>query len=446
MRPWVSAFWSLLLVVALATVPAWAEDAALEEWGARIRSELGGTTITVAAQTHPSTEAFQAMEREFEELTGIRVEWDVMEEIYLHDKLLTEHTARTGRYDVISMDVTWIGEFAAKRVIDPLDPYLNDPKKTPAWFDYEDIVPAYAEGLGSYDGKVYGIPSAGESAFIAYRKDLFEKYGYDPASIRTTEDLLEAARFFHGKEPGLAGISMRGRRGHHLVYAWFQFLYPYGGRVLAPGTTTVLVNSPEVVKSLQYYVELMKYAPTGVENFSHEEATTTFMQGQAAIWFDATALAPWIEDVERSAVAGKVGYLPPPAGPDGAYGAVAGWNLALSSQSRNKDAAWAFIVYMTSRAKAEEYVNLGGVVTRLSVLNNPEFVKRYPYYPEIVASLELANRLVEQGVDWRPRMPEWPRMGEILGLYGSQALVGQISAERAVEMAASEIQALFRRR
>src|SRR5690606_26350828 len=127
-----------------------------------------------------------------------------------------------------------------------LDPYLNDPKKTPAWFDYEDIVPAYAEGLGSYDGKVYGIPSAGESAFIAYRKDLFEKYGYDPASIRTTEDLLEAARFFHGKEPGLAGISMRGRRGHHLVYAWFQFLYPYGGRVLAPGTTTVLVNSPEV--------------------------------------------------------------------------------------------------------------------------------------------------------------------------------------------------------
>src|SRR5690606_7213459 len=113
-----------------------------------------------------------------------------------------------GRYDVISMDVTWIGEFAAKRVIDPLDPYLNDPKKTPAWFDYEDIVPAYAEGLGSYDGKVYGIPSAGESAFIAYRKDLFEKYGYDPASIRTTEDLLEAARFFHRKEPGLAGISI----------------------------------------------------------------------------------------------------------------------------------------------------------------------------------------------------------------------------------------------
>ncbi|BAS28046.1 ABC transporter substrate-binding protein [Limnochorda pilosa] len=437
---------ALLLVTALATVPAWAQDAALEEWGDQVRSRLGGTTITVGAQTHPSTEAFQAMEAEFEALTGIQVEWDVMEEIYLHDKLLTEHTARTGRYDVVSMDVTWIGEFAAKQVVDPLDAYLADPNKTPAWFDYEDIVPAYRDGLGSYDGKVYGIPSAGESAFVAYRQDLFDKYGYDPARIKTTDDLLEAARFFDEKEPGLSGISMRGRRGHHLVYGWFQFLYPYGGRVLKPGTTDVVVNSPEVVESLQFYLDLMKYAPTGIENFSHEEATTSFMQGQSALWFDATALAPWIEDAERSIVAGKVGYLPPPAGPDGAYGAVAGWNLALSAQSRNKDAAWAFIMFMTSRANAEEYVNRGGVVTRLSILDDPDFVERYPYYPQISASLDLANRLVEQGVDWRPRMPEWPRMGEILGLYGSQALVGQISAEQAAELAASEIQGLLRRR
>ncbi len=48
----------------------------------------------------------------------------------------------------------------------------------------------------------------------------------------------------------------------------------------------------------------MKFAPTGIENFSHEEATTTFMQGLAAMWFDATALAPWIEDPTKSKVAG----------------------------------------------------------------------------------------------------------------------------------------------
>ncbi len=185
--------------------------------------------------THPSSEAFRLMVDEFEELTGIKVRWDIMEEIYLHDKILTEHAARTARYDVLMMDVCWIGgEFAARRVIVPLDEYLNDPSKTPKWFNYEDIVPAYSKGLGMFDDKVYGIPSAGESAFIAYRKDLFEKYDYDPASIKTFDDLMEAAAFFHGKEDGLSGISMRGDAaattlstdGSRAYTLWWQCILP----------------------------------------------------------------------------------------------------------------------------------------------------------------------------------------------------------------------------
>ena len=435
-----------IAVVAMLSAGSMAQAASLDEWAQQVRSRLGGTTITVAAQTHPSTEAFRAMTEDFTRATGIRVNWDVMEEIYLHDKILAEHTARTARYDVITMDVVWIGEFAAKRVVEPLDAYLADPAKTPAGFDYDDIAAAYRSGLGMYSGKVYGIPSAGESAFIAYRKDLFQKYGYDPNSIRTYEDLLEAARFFHNREPGLYGLAMRGRRGHHIVYSWFQFLYPFGGRVFEPGTYNVAIGSPAAERSLQFYVDLMKYAPPGIENFSHEEATSSFMQGQTALWFDATALAPWIEDASRSKVAGKVGYLPPPEGPDGAYAAVAGWNLAISSASRNKDAAWAFIVYMTSRANAKTYVSNGGVVTRTSILQDPEYVAKFPYYPQINKSLALANELVQQGIDWRPRLPEWPRMGEILGLYASQALTGQITAREALTRASNEIAQLLRER
>ncbi|WP_461367976.1 extracellular solute-binding protein [Candidatus Darwinibacter acetoxidans] len=413
----------------------------LEEWGAEVKAKLGGTEITVAMATHPSTDAFRAMVAEFEQLTGITVRWDIMEELYLHDKILTEHAAATGRYDVVMMDVVWIGEFANRKVVLPLDEYIAN---TPDWFNFEDIVEAYRAGLGMYNGQVYGIPSAGESAFVAYRVDLFEKYGYDPNSIQTLDDLLAAAEFFHGKEEGLSGISMRGRRGHHIVYGWFQALYPMGGNVFHPGTFDVAVNTPETIASLQYFVDLMKYAPMGIENFSHEEATTTFMQGHAALWFDATALAPWIEDASKSAVAGKVGYLPPPTGPAGAAGAVAGWNLAISTNSKNKDAAWAFIAFMTSEAKAEEYVRNGGVVTRKSVLTNPEFVAEYHYYPQILESLERAQILVEKGIDWRPRIPEWPRIGEALGLNASLALTGQLTPEQAMERAEREVESIMR--
>lgn len=91
----------------------------LEEWGAEVKAKLGGTEITVAMATHPSTDAFRAMVAEFEQLTGITVRWDIMEELYLHDKILTEHAAATGRYDVVMMDVVWIGEFANRKVVLP---------------------------------------------------------------------------------------------------------------------------------------------------------------------------------------------------------------------------------------------------------------------------------------------------------------------------------------
>lgn len=431
----------LVLLMAFTYVTSFAQTQALQTWANQVKKELGGTQITVAAATHPSIEAFRKMTPQFEKLTGIKVVWDTMEEIYLHDKILTEHVARTGRYDVVMMDVCWIGEFAKKQVVIPLDDYL---KKVPDWYNYEDIVPAYRNGLGVFDNKVYGIPSAGESAFIAYRKDLFEKYGYSPDRIKTYDDLLEAAKFFNGKEEGLYGISMRGRRGHHIVYGWFQVLYPMGGAVFGTGTDDIKINSPESIKSLEFFVELMQYAPRGIENFSHEEATTSFMQGQAAMWFDATALAPWIEDKTKSLVAGKVGYMAPPLGPSGEAAAVAGWNLAISSASRKKDAAWAFITYMTSQLTAAEYVESGGVVTRTSILTDEKFVKRYPYYPQIIESLDMANVLVEKGIDWRPRIPEWPRIGEILGLNASLVLTKQLNAKQALDTAARDIKALFR--
>ncbi|MGE5554390.1 MAG: extracellular solute-binding protein [Betaproteobacteria bacterium] len=432
-----------LIAVMLLVIATGAQASDLAAWGKAVKAKLNGTEITVAMATHPSTEAFQKMAPEFEKLTGIRVKWDVMEEIYLHDKLLTEHAAGTGRYDVVMLDVVWVGEFAKKRVVEPLNQFLSNRQATPEWFDYNDIVPAYRKGLGVFEGKVYGIPSAGESAFIAYRKDLFEKYGYSASKIKTVDDLLAAAKFFNGKEEGLYGISMRGRRGHHIDYGWFQFLYPFGGGVIDPKNYRPTINSAASVRSLEYFVNLMKYAPPGIENFSHEEATTTFMQGKAAIWFDATALAPWIENPAKSKVAGKVGYLPPVSGPGGSAAAVAGWNLAISTKSRKKDAAWAFIAFMTSKAKAADYVNNGGVVTRLSILNSPEFVARYPYYPQIVASLDLANDLVEKGIDWRPRIPEWPQMGEIIGLKASLALTGQLTPKQACDEAEKEVRTLL---
>jgi len=428
----------LVLTVLSLTVFMLSASPAVQMWADWVKENYGGTTITVAAANHPSIEAMQKMTKDFEDLTGIKVKWETMEEIHLHDKILIEFSSNTQRYDVLMMDVTWIGEFADKNVTIPLETYLNS-NMTPGWFDFEDIVPAYREGLGMFDGKIYGIPSAGESAFIAYNKEIFDKYNIDPQKLTTYEGLIEAVEKINGAERNLYGISMRGRRGHHIVYAWLQFLYNFDARILDENYN-VLLDSPEAIKSLEYFVDLMQFAPPGVSNFSHEEATSSFMQGLTGIWFDATALAPWIEDPSRSMVAGKAGYIAPP----GDYAAVAGWNLAISSQSKNKDAAWAFIVYMLSREMADDYIANGGVVTRTSILNDPIYQQKFSYYREISETLDKAYNLIAEGVDWRPRLPEWPQMGEIMGYHASMALAGKVTPYDACKSMAKEVEELLR--
>ena len=141
------------------------------------------------------------MAEEFTDLTGIQVEWDVVEQTYLKNKQLLDFQGAHS-YDVFMVDSFWNAEYGAKNVVQALDNYMNDPQKTPEWYDKADLIPAYCD-LGQYKGETSDIPIAGETRFLAYRTDLFEKYGKEPP--KTMDEFLELARFFNGKEDGLYG-------------------------------------------------------------------------------------------------------------------------------------------------------------------------------------------------------------------------------------------------
>ena len=116
----------------------------LEGWGNQVKSQLDGTKIVVSMASHPSTEAFQAMAADFTDLTGIQVEWDVVEQTYLKNKQLLDFQGAHS-YDVFMVDSFWNAEYGAKGVVAPLDSYLEDPQKTPDWYDKEDLIPAYCD-------------------------------------------------------------------------------------------------------------------------------------------------------------------------------------------------------------------------------------------------------------------------------------------------------------
>ena len=412
-----------------------ADVSTLEGWGALVKEQYDGTQIVVSMASHPSTEAFQSMADEFTALTGIQVEWDVVEQTYLKNKQLLDFQGAHS-YDVFMVDSFWNAEYGSKQVVQPLDEYLDNPQMTPDWYDKEDLIPAYCD-LGRYQGQTIGIPIAGETRFLGYRTDLFEKYGKEPP--KTMDEFLELAQFFNGKEDGLYGVALRAQRGIHFASGWLTTMYAFCDGMMDQKTLEPKIDDPGVVESRQWYLDMLECAPPDVSTYTHEEALGAFMSGKTAMWLDATAIASAITDPEQSKIYDKVAFAAPPDGPAGESAALADWNISIPKGAKNPEAAWAFMMYMTSREKSMDYVSNGGAATRYSVYENEELVKENPSYPAQLAALEKANGLVERGLQWTPPHEQINQMLDIMGSYASRAQAGEMTAQEACEKAQADV-------
>ncbi len=420
----------ILLVIALAfsSFTTLAQDP-IEEWAAGINDQYGGTSITVAVASHPSIEAFKQMIPRFEELTGITVALDEMEEGQLGQRMLLEVSAESASYDAMMTAIEWSPLVASSGYATPLEPWIES-DITPDWFNYEDILQAYRDMFLWEDGMHYGIPYAGETVFMFYRKDLFEEHGIDVPT--TYDEVLAAAQYFSDNVDGVDGISYRARLGWEFTYMWSIFLAPFGGMMVDPATGDVALDSPGTVASLEYIRDLWQYGPVGVESFSFPEAWDAFMLGRAAIMIEASAAAPEVENPDKSLVAGMTGYSPLPAGPNGAFSGVWGWSFAMMDDSDAKEATWAFIAYLTSEGLQADYLANGGIVSRASALGDPDLQAANPYYQATLDTLEQAAALGELGLSVVLPTPKWSQVSEIMGIEGARAFIGEISVEEAI--------------
>ena len=173
---------------------------------------------------------------------------------------------------------------------------------------------------------------------------------------------------------------------------------------------------------------IVENSPPGVLNWGFGEQANSFLQGDSAMYVDALKIAAMSRDPEQSLVDGNVGYALHPVGPDGTCGSeTGGFAMGIAENSDQKEAAFLFIQWMTSKEADRMIVEAGGDPIRLSTLGAPELQERFPEYPVILEQLECANE------NWRPLIPEWGEvnaqiMGEQLGAY----LNGTIDVETAL--------------
>lgn len=428
----------LVLAVMCLAAPALAQEDALASWGAQMKERYGGTTITCMLASHDATSALQTMIDDFTALTGINVTTRVLASTDMKTMQRSNSSTRAGVFDVYMVDAFTIYEYATNDFIINLQDYLNDPVMTPDWYDFEDILLAFRDGIASVDGQAYALPIAGESRFIGYRTDLFEKYG---KQIPTTlDELLELAQFFNGVEDGLYGFICRGAKGTLCGSAWMALAYCFSDDPIINHTTgEFCVDSQATIQSIQYFLDITKAGPEDFYSYNHEDAAALFMQGKAAMWFDATSLAYMVEDPEASSIVGNIGYFNVPDGPAGGSGAIAGWSLGIPSDSQNKDAAYAFIMYMTSRQMAKTYNMAGGIPCRTSSFADEDITANNPTNAYIYNAIEDAGRLAQRGVTYNYESPYVLSFMAIIGNEINRAMIGEITAEQAAQNAQAAI-------
>lgn len=356
----------------------------------------------------------------FKRETGIEVKMDILPYTGLREKTLLDLIGKSGQYDVITMDIVWMGEWSEAGFVEPLEPLIARDK-----VDLSDMLPGAMDGLAYWNGKTYGMPIGAYYFLMHYRRDLFEKEGIRVPE--TTDEFLEVAKHFTRPQQSFYGVSFPVMRGAPVTHYFLAYLYGMGGGVFRPGTYIPDLSSATGRKALNVYKTMMNYAPPGIASYDWFDTPEAFQQNRVAMSGFWSVVSPTLENPEESLVVGKTGYanLPVLKKGDKPVMPFGGWSLVINKSSKNKDLSWEFIKWVTSERIQKLYAKDYGTPVRISTLADKELQQRFPWY-KIILDAELAGCV---DANFRPRIPEWPQMEEVYGLHLNRAMIGEESVE-----------------
>ena len=340
-----------------------------------------GETIRVVGVNHPWTDAMKTVVDDFEKETGITVKLDVYGEDQLLQKLMVEFLAGNSDVDVFATRPLMEGRVMHKNGwYANMEPYYRDDKD----YDFEDFTPG-AVGCTQIDGVQIAIPLQTEVEVLYYRKDLLDAKGIAPP--KTLEEMREAAAKLHNPKEEIYGFVARGQRSA-LISQFSSYLYNHGTDFYDKKTRKSLVNTPEFIAAAKFYGGMLRdYGPEGAQNLGWPQALAIFAQGKAALFTEATAHYPTLLNPEKSVVADKTDCIMLPAGPVGykTYDITA-FGLSIYSKSKNKDAAWKFIRYMTDKDRTLIFQgDFANQCARKSIYTIPEGIRKFP--PSLVKAI-----------------------------------------------------------
>lgn len=398
-----------------------------------------GTTIKALFLDRPGYAAAIKILPEFEQRTGIDVEWETLPYENSRERQVLDFTGGTQEFDVALIDVVWIGEFAESGWVADMDPFVRNPALADPDLNLQGFFPILLESFGTWDEKVYGLPFDNYSGLLFYNACQLEEAGFE-GPPGTWQELLETygpkltdpARNRHA-------FALQSRRGEtQSADSFMRVLWPFGGSLLDAEFRSNLM-SPESQAGLKFRQDLMKVMPKGIVDYDHSEAVNALAQGNVAMITEWSAFYGTLTDPASSKIVDCLGVAPEPKGPAGLKPALGGFSLGVANtgDEDRMAASWLFIQWLTSEEQAKNYVLAGGVSGRTKVYEDPEIRAQYKFVEPMVASWQ-------DGVpDFRPRFPDWPAISEIVAEWGTKMMLGEVTTEQGAQEIGARMEAIL---
>ena len=390
---------ALLLATAI-TAPAFAQDVTVKYMTFSAAPDyLDELDATIAA--------FEAAN------PGIKVEYETAAFGDYFTKLQTMVAAGTAP-DAFELNYENFVTYAEKGALADLTPLLA----ADTGFD-PSIYNAQALSAFTHDGKQYGLVESFSNVVLFYNKDLFDAAGVAyPAAEWTWTDELAAAQ-------KLTANGVWGDFAPIQFWEFYKTIAQNGGSILSPDKTTVTIDSPENVETLQWMVDKIatyKVTPSDIDMAGQSDGDL-FKAGKIAmlrtgIWmfgdFSANAKFNWDIALE-------------PGKTQKAHHFFAN-GVAISANSANQDAAYQWLKFLTSSEEAVKIRIEAG--WELPAVTNPAYVQGYLDQP-----LPPSRDVVFQALDSAvvpPVIGNWNQLTDAVGKELEAAMLGQKTPEQAL--------------
>lgn len=381
---------------------------------------FAGTTIRYTSESTPPTVVVNQLKGEFEELTGIKVEIEIVPLEQVLAKATQDVQGQLGTYDLYYLDQAWTSNFA-QDTIDPLQYYNEKPDLAMPGFDFDDFSAPMVEGISKFNGKWVGIPFDIPIFALMYRKDLLDKHSL--AIPRNYDDFLSVAQMITEAEAGngVYGTGLQAKSGHYsLETDWSQAVWGHGGSIFgADGKFSG--NDEQGVKGLKWYQDLLKTAPPSSVTSTWDGQWQMGASGQIALCQSWAEFFPgW--NADDSEVKGLWEMATPLQGPstlrsraDAGFGEIPNWghqggsSMGLSRYSKNVDAAWLFMQWACSKDIMTRSTLAGGFAPmRISSFEDPRIIER----KSLVGSgttrhLDVVKEIIDNYMASEPDMALW---------------------------------------